>query len=413
MSFVKNDNQQVTFNDSLFGLTKREQRVLDRSWASQFADRIFPLINEEKFSVLYSEKASRPNTPVNVIIGALILKELRNQTDDEVFESLLFDARYQRALHTSSFEEQPISDTTLKRFRKRCLTYETETGIDLIHDCIKELSGEMGKLMKINGQIQRMDSMMVASNIKSLSRMELLYTCLSNFVTWLHKTEGDDKLSGLEHYYDPNDMNTVIYHRKAESGDGRIQTILKDADRLLKVCEGGYDDNEHYQILIRVIREQAIQEEGGTLRLKTKEDRGMDATILQSPADPDATYREKSGKQNRGYAANITEEVGDNGSIVKDYQFDQNTQSDHDFLEEHLQQEEKNPERRTLVADGAYSGEDLREKAAEKNIDLVTTDLTGRETKDIYADFEFTEDGTGILQCPAGKKPESTSYVKS
>ena len=105
MSFVKNDTQQLSFNSSLWGLTAREKRMLDKSWATQFAGRIFPLINEDRFSVLYSDKASRPNTPVNVIIGALILKELRNQTDDEIFESLLFDARYQRALHTAAIFE--------------------------------------------------------------------------------------------------------------------------------------------------------------------------------------------------------------------------------------------------------------------------------------------------------------------
>lgn len=36
----------------------------------------FPAIDEERFSVLYSDKASRPNTPVNVIVGASIIKEL-------------------------------------------------------------------------------------------------------------------------------------------------------------------------------------------------------------------------------------------------------------------------------------------------------------------------------------------------
>ena len=413
MSFVKNDVQQITLNEPLWGLTAREKRMLDKSWATQFADRIFPLINEERFAVLYSDKASRPNTPVNVIIGALILKELRNQTDDELLESLLFDVRYQRALHTESFDEQPMSDTTLKRFRKRCLTYEVEHGVDLIHECITELSGEMAKLMKISGQIQRMDSLMVASNIKRLSRMELLYTCVSNLVTHLHKTEGDEKLKGLEHYYDPNDMNAVIYHRKTDNNDDRIQTILRDADNLLAICEGGYDEVAQYQLLVRVIREQTVREDDGSLRLKTKEDGGMDSSILQNPADPEATYREKAGKQNRGYAGNVTEDVGDNGSIVTDYQFGQNTHSDTDFLAEHLDGEERTPERRTLVADGAFSSGDLRKKADEKNIDLVTTDLTGRETKDIYADFVFAEDGESIVRCPAGNKPVSSSKVRS
>ena len=70
MSFRTNDYQQISLNDKLMNLTEREKKVLDKSWAKIFADEIFPAIDEESFSVLYSDKASRPNTPVNVIIGA-------------------------------------------------------------------------------------------------------------------------------------------------------------------------------------------------------------------------------------------------------------------------------------------------------------------------------------------------------
>jgi hypothetical protein len=52
--------------------TERERKALEKSWAKIFADEIFPAIDEEPFSVLYSDKASRPNAPVNVIIGALL-----------------------------------------------------------------------------------------------------------------------------------------------------------------------------------------------------------------------------------------------------------------------------------------------------------------------------------------------------
>lgn len=59
----------------------------------------------------------------------------------------------------------------------------------------------------------------------------------------------------------------------------------------------------------RVLKEQTVVEEFGTRRLKTKEDGAMGFQILQNPSDPDATYREKEGKQNRGYTANIVETV--------------------------------------------------------------------------------------------------------
>jgi len=64
----------MSITDSFAGLTAREQKALEKSWAKVFADEIFPAIDEKRFSVLYSDKTSRPNTPVNVIVGALICK---------------------------------------------------------------------------------------------------------------------------------------------------------------------------------------------------------------------------------------------------------------------------------------------------------------------------------------------------
>ena len=136
MSFRKNSSQQMSIFESSYGLTEREQKALDRSWAKIFAEDVFPHIDEERFSVLYSEKASRPNTPVNVIVGALIIKELFGISDDEIVDNLMLDPRYQLALHTSSYQEQPLSDKSLSRFRMRCYNYEQTHGIDLYHDCV-------------------------------------------------------------------------------------------------------------------------------------------------------------------------------------------------------------------------------------------------------------------------------------
>ncbi|MCI9329453.1 MAG: hypothetical protein HFH22_06475 [Ruminococcus sp.] len=77
-----------------------------------------------------------------------------------------------------------------------------------------------------------------------------------------------------------------------------------------ELCGVAYDDSSSYQLLLRVLKAQAVQREDGAYRLRTKEDGGMDATILQNPADPDATYREKAGKQHRGYVANVIEASG-------------------------------------------------------------------------------------------------------
>lgn len=90
-----NQSQQLSIFDRNLRLTERERKYLEKSWAEAFSDEIFPAIDEDRFRVLYSETASRPNTPVNVIVGALIIKELFDLSDDEVVENLMLDVHYQ------------------------------------------------------------------------------------------------------------------------------------------------------------------------------------------------------------------------------------------------------------------------------------------------------------------------------
>lgn len=74
MSFRLNTNQQMAIYDLLFWLTEREIKHLKNSWAEIFSTKIFPFINEDRFRVLYSDNsATRPNNPVNVYSGLLIL----------------------------------------------------------------------------------------------------------------------------------------------------------------------------------------------------------------------------------------------------------------------------------------------------------------------------------------------------
>lgn len=410
MSFRKNDVQQISMFDSFNTLTPREQKALENSWAKVFAEEVFPAIDESRFSVLYSNKASRPNTPVNVIVGSLLLKELFDLSDDEVEENLLLDPRFQYALHTTSFDEQPISDKTLSRFRARCYDYEQLHGVDLYHDCVAELGSLTAKLMKIDGRIRRMDSLMVEANIRKLSRMELIYRCISKLAVYLHKNGRDDLLKGLEHYYDPEDYNRVIYHSRSTEADGRIAELLRDADELQSACAGEFEDVTEYQLLVRCLSEQTITKEGKR-RLKRKEE-GMGSGLMQNPSDPEATYREKAGKGHRGYSANIEESVGENGSCVTDYQFEQNNKSDSVLLKDKLNKMEKQDEQVTIITDGAYAGEENRRLAEEKNVTLITTDLPGRDVASILSGFELNKEETRVLRCPMGHTPKSSSYIR-
>lgn len=48
MSFKENAYQQISIADSFSGLTAREQKALEKSWAKVFADELFPAIDEKR-----------------------------------------------------------------------------------------------------------------------------------------------------------------------------------------------------------------------------------------------------------------------------------------------------------------------------------------------------------------------------
>lgn len=409
MAFVANNNQQMTLSDSTFHLTEREKNFLEKSWAKVFAEKIFPKINEKDFSVLYSNEASRPNTPVNVIVGGMILKEALGLTDDEVLQSLLFDIRFQYALHTTSFSEQPLSDRSFSRFRARCLSYETETGIDLVHACITGLAKEISEFMGIAPDMRRMDSVMVAANIRNLSLLELFYTCTSNLAK-IMKQRGLDIPAEQEHYTQKDDYNSFIYHKRDLDAAHRTEKVMHDAEKLLETGRGIIDDTSEYQLLIRLLKEQTIHDDDGNRRLRKKDEKEESSKALMNPSDPEATFRRKAGKKHIGYVGNIIESVGETGSVVTDYAYEQNVYSDSHFMKDYLSGQPANDEIITLVADGAYGGEKNVSQATGLNIKLITTNFTGRKPDDIYADFKFNADGTLLLKCINGKEPEECTY---
>lgn len=233
----------------------------------------------------------------------------------------MLDLHLPYALHTTSFEEQPLPDKTLSRFRNRCYAYETAHGIDLYHDCVKDLSSKIAKLMNLNGRIKRMDSMMFESNIRFLSRMELIYTCISKLVLFLKKTVPENLTESLEHYADPNDYNRLFYHQWNDDMEQIIKMLLDDSDFLLNICGSAYDAVTEYQLFVRCLSDQTVVEDKKR-RLRTKEDGTMNSAALQNPSDLDATYRNKAGKIHRGYVANLEETVGKNGSVVTGYQYE-------------------------------------------------------------------------------------------
>lgn len=99
-------------------------------------------------------------------IELLMLKEIFTQSDEECLDSLIFDIRYQYALHTTSFEEQPVSKNSLSNFCRAVYRYNEKYGVDLIQEEIGGHAKKFAKLLNIDCRTIRMDSLMISSSCK-------------------------------------------------------------------------------------------------------------------------------------------------------------------------------------------------------------------------------------------------------
>lgn len=408
MSFYEN-NHQFTFDDPEYNMTPYQKKLFADCWQKQFGDEVFPRIDEKPFAVLYSDnEASRHNTPVNAQISVLLLKELTHQTSFEgLIEDIVFDGRLQYAIHyTPDPEKGPLCSRTLRRFRVACEAYRQETGIDLIGNCIKGLGKSFAKLMDIDCTLQRIDSTLIAANIRELSRYELIFECVQNLALAVNKTDPAFLPESLRWYLDKAAYNNTFYHKKTENYEERL---LVDAAKMLELCKDQFSDTKDYELLARCVGEQTVVEDG-KIRLATSEDGKMKGDIMQSPYDTDATCTYKYGAH-KGYSGMVVESVGENGSVITDFDLQNNLYSDSKFAEDVLDRIE-NPEGKeiTLLGDGAFCGDNTKEHAAAKNVNIITTNLTGALPDDFMADFELNEDGTAVVKCPHGKAPVQSTY---
>lgn len=416
--FCKNNSNQINFNDPTLNMPAYLKRILERGWAHHFNRNIFCKINEERFSVLYSENdASRPNSPVNVIISLLILKELFQQTDEELVGSLHFDIRYQYAVGTTSYDKQPISINTLYNFRCRLLEYEMNTGIDLLKDEIEALSSDVATVMGVDNNKIRMDSLMVSSSCKKMSRIELVYTVNRNMIKVIEKYDESILPNEYKEYLKKSHKNDTIYRTKSVDAGSKLEILLTHSIglfELLKNNSASLIETEEFEILKRMIEEQV---ETADEQSTPKQGKDIASNSLQNPSDPDATYRKKYGS-NIGYTANVAEGFNDKESVILKYDLKPNIYSDSKFSDdiiEELATKIEDDETVKLVVDGAYYEQDKADKAAEKGIELIPTELVGKKPTDgkfSYANFDIDEENGVISRCPAGQEPEVSSFKK-
>jgi len=397
--FRKNTSHRQT---SLFGiasqLSQAKLKKLQNSKEYDFYRLVFCQIKEEDFAVLYSDTFSRPNAPVNSLVASIILMYHHGWTTEQLFNRIDFDLLTRTALGLDGLDETPFCPATFFNFQNRLLSQFIRTGENLLEWVFDHLTQQQLQTLKVKTNIQRCDSFMAISNIRSYSRTQLLVEMLIR----LHRSLTDqDKQRFGDVLADYVKQSSGQYIYKLERSDipHELEKLGQLYHQLYEALKDSYADIEVFGIFERVYQEHFTVVED---KVKVRPGKELNGSSLQSPDDIDATYRQKNDRHYRGQSVNVTETANPENDVnlITDVAVCSNDTDDSEILNERIEPvKEKTPDLNELHTDGAYGSEDNDKKLEELEITHVQTAVRGRKAE-VGMEIEEPTDGKFSVRCP-------------
>jgi len=408
--FRKNTkHQQPALISAASELPEKQRKRLENSWAGPFYREFFCRIDEQAFGVLYSEAASRPNVPVNVLVGLEGLKAGFGWSDQELYENYCYNLQVRYALGYDRLGDGDFEIRSLYYFRERLSRYNAEKGINLLEKAFEAITDAQIVALKVRTGMQRMDSTQIASNIVSASRMQLLVEALQRVERILSEA---DKVRLAENFapYTQDSAGHYTYRVKGkEAVQAHLQTIGQSIHTLLQELKSAYGTEQAYLVLERLFTENFNLVES---QPRPKENDEITSGCLQSVDDLEATYRTKGTGHYKGYVANLAETCDPENplQLITKVQVAPNNVDDAQLLAEALPDLKERTGVETMITDGGYGGKTSDKALQTQEVKLVQTAIRGLQPnpeKLHLSDFEVQSDEQGqpiTLTCPHGQR---------
>jgi hypothetical protein len=387
-------------------LPESAQKRLKQSWAHYFYTDFFCKLDENIFSVIYSNKKSRPNTPVNILIGFETLKSGFGWSDEELYNHFLFDLQVRYALGLHDFDEAYFDLRTIYHFRRALCDYEREHNVNLIQIATERITDAQIEKFKLKTGLQRMDSTQIQSNIQKMSRIQLLVEIIHR----LHRILSPQDQKVHEEVFAPYIKENALhycYRLKRDETTSVLEQIGIDLASFIKAFEPGYKKIKAFKDLVRVFDEHYRFEEKSLIVKSGKE---LASCTLQSPDDNDATFRRKNGETAKGYVANITETCDPDNELqlITAIRVESNNIDDQVLMANDLETLSKSTNIEEILTDAGYIGTTANDAVVKHGLTHSVTAIKGRkknEDKLGFQDFKLTlnkENSFESIECPNG-----------
>ncbi len=190
-----------------------------------------------------------------------------------------------------------------------------------------------------------------------------------------------------------------LYRLEAEAIPDELAHLGSVYQQLVERFEADYGDTEIYRILHRVYTEHFTE---GDPQVQVRPAEELDSGCLQSPDDPDATYRKKGTQESRGQVIHVAETCHPDNqlNLITEVAVEPNTTDDSTILGNRVEpMQEKTPELAELHTDAGYASDETDATMQAAGITLIQTAIKGRNPA-VPLEITPQEDGPYQVRCP-------------
>jgi hypothetical protein len=418
MIHIKDHKTGYLFEPFSYMGSKRLKRIKD-SWAGFFREEILPELPVEELVRHYDATHGRPSKELYALLGAVLLQQMLDLTDEETVDQFAFNLQWHYALNVTDESDRGSYLCPKTLWNMRAMVMQDSVA-PIIFD---RITNKLKVIFNVNTDQQRLDSMHIFSNMRHLGRIGLIAQTLRKFLVNLKRQYREEFAAVPEEIrerYMKKRGESLFAMVKPSESEMTLQTLGKDLFELI----GRFREHEKihqmnsYGLLVRVFGEQfQVETSEGESRILINKKVPCDS--LQNPSDPDATY---DGHKGKGYQVQVLESY----SAKKDDDeeapllnlityVEAQPAHEHDTYAvkkalEKTRQENRAPSR--IVADSLYGGDDNHVECQAEGVDLIAPVKTNKPCPNVgLANFSYGAKNR-ITECPVGHPPIISQHRK-
>ena len=415
------DHKTLNIFDPLPYLGPKRRRLMESSWAKLFRDHVLFALPVDKIFKNYHWAMGRPTKELYAMLGAMILQQMHDLTDEETVHEYAFSIEWHYALDITDESDQGsyLCPKTLWAMRF-LLTQQNLYGV-----LFESVTDHLAKVFAVDTSKQRCDSVHLFSNMRHLGRIGLFRHTIKKFLINVkrhHKDLFEALDKGLTDRYVSKQGEAVFSLVKPSESIGTLETIGADLFFLIERFKdhGQITAMSSYQLMVRLLKEQChVEQDGQTQvqRVSIKPNKEVPSDSLQNPSDPDASY---DGHKGQGFQMQVSEtyskeeEEKKTLSLITEVIVEPAHKSDTDALIPLIEATQKRglgPEK--ALADAAYGSDENCEKAKALGVEVVSPVMGKPQGNALtLTDFTLTSEAT-VSSCPQGHAPVKVKHKKS